>query len=427
MKIKTMKNKKNTSQNIQRNNFIWNAIAGLVNAAESVVVLMICTRTKGMEAAGILTIAFAVANLMMAIGKFGMRTYQVTDANSTFHASDYFTSRCITVGAMILVSIVWEGINVVSGMHSAYKALVVLLLCLIYAVESMEDVFIGVYQKKGRLDLGNKVFIVRWIGILLIFLIGFLLDWDILKVEVIALIGSIIVELAGLKLISFSFSIERVKLQFGRQWALFKNCMPLFVIAFLSLYITNAPKYAIDAHLSATVQASYGFIAMPVFVISLVNSFLYQPILVDMAVLWKNGKIAELKKVVLKQVRWIVLLTVVVLAGAFVLGIPFLNVLYHASLEEYKVPFMILMLGGGMLAVVGYEVVVLTIMRSQLQISIGYLAAAIIGMIGFEICTKYYGILGNVWFYDALMLALMIGFGVIIYVKMKLGKGKKDE
>ena len=58
----------------QKKDFIWNSIAGLVNAGESVIILMICTRTKGIETAGMFAIAFAIANLMMAIGKFGMRT-----------------------------------------------------------------------------------------------------------------------------------------------------------------------------------------------------------------------------------------------------------------------------------------------------------------------------------------------------------------
>ena len=51
------------------------------------------------------------------------------------------------------------------------------------------------------------------------------------------------------------------------------KCFPLFAGAFLSFYIGNAPKYAIDAVMTDAELASYGFIAMPVFVVGLLNNF----------------------------------------------------------------------------------------------------------------------------------------------------------
>lgn len=69
---------------------------------------------------------------------------------------------------------------------------------------------------------------------------------------------------------------------------LFKITFPLFGISFLSFYVNSAPKYAIDACLTDEIQACYGFVAMPVFVIGLINNFIYQPVLVPMAVEWEK-------------------------------------------------------------------------------------------------------------------------------------------
>ena len=74
---------------------------------------------------------------------------------------------------------------------------------------------------------------------------------------------------------------------------LLKVCFPLFAGAFLSFYIGNAPKYAIDAMLTDELQACYGFIAMPVFVVGLLNNFIFNPILFRMSMLWKKGKKKE--------------------------------------------------------------------------------------------------------------------------------------
>ena len=56
---------------------------------------------------------------------------------------------------------------------------------------------------------------------------------------------------------------------------LLRDCFPLFAGSFLAQYIGNAPKYAIDAQLSDELQAYYGFIAMPVFIIGLLNNVIF--------------------------------------------------------------------------------------------------------------------------------------------------------
>lgn len=80
-----------------KSNFIWNTLAGLVNAAEAVILLMVVGRTNGLEDAGVLTIAFAIGNLMMTIGRYGVRNYQVTDVEDRLSFGSYFTHRICTV------------------------------------------------------------------------------------------------------------------------------------------------------------------------------------------------------------------------------------------------------------------------------------------------------------------------------------------
>ena len=87
-----------------KSNFIWNTLAGLVNAAEAVILLMVVGRTNGLEDAGILTIAFAIGNLMMTIGRYGVRNYQVTDVEGKLSFGSYFTHRICTVFLMGIVT-----------------------------------------------------------------------------------------------------------------------------------------------------------------------------------------------------------------------------------------------------------------------------------------------------------------------------------
>ncbi len=129
------------SEKRMQNGYVWNALAGAVNASEAVLLSMVVTRTDGIADAGVLSIAFAVGNLMMTIGKFGVRNYQATDLKQRFSFSDYFWARIFTAGVMVLSCAGYLLYCIWSRGYGRYKAVVVAAVCLIYAAESVEDVF----------------------------------------------------------------------------------------------------------------------------------------------------------------------------------------------------------------------------------------------------------------------------------------------
>ena len=61
------------------------------------------------------------------------------------------------------------------------------------------------------------------------------------------------------------------------------ECMPLFIGSYLTLYVGNAPKYAIDDFLELKYQTYYGILYMPSFVINLLSGFVFKPLLVDLS------------------------------------------------------------------------------------------------------------------------------------------------
>ena len=93
------------SNNVTKDSFIWNMIGSMIMAFQSVILLMILTRTVGLIESGIFTIAYANANLFLTIGKYGMRNFQVSDIKGEFSFREYKTSRIITVCTMIILSL----------------------------------------------------------------------------------------------------------------------------------------------------------------------------------------------------------------------------------------------------------------------------------------------------------------------------------
>lgn len=403
------------NQNIKRDSYLWNMIGSMLMAFQSVIMLMILTRVLGLADAGIFTIAFANANLFLNIGKYGMRYFQVSDFKRQFSFSEYKISRVITVIAMLLTSIIYILYAAFANTYSIEKTQIIIWMCLFKIVDAIEDVYHGYYQQENRLDIASKCLALRMFITIVVFALGLIL----FKNQLIALIISTLVTAAlFLVFTKWTFGVFHKsvsKLDFKNVVSLLKLCFPLFAGAFLSFYIGNAPKYAIDAHLSDSLQACYGFIAMPVFVIGLLNSFIFNPMLYKMTQLWNSGKVKEFMTRALIQLSLVGVITIICLAGAYLLGIPVLSWLYNTNLAPYKTELLILLLGGGFLGVSGLLNAFITIIRYQKQIIWGYTFIAILAFLFSNRIVERYEMLGASVLYSALMGSLCIIF-IIIFI-----------
>lgn len=95
------------TNNINRSSYSWNAINAIISALQSPVIMMVMTRTNGIYDAGVFSIAFAIATLMLYVGLYGLRRYQSSDLNEKHSFSDYHGMRIISCSSMMLVSLVY--------------------------------------------------------------------------------------------------------------------------------------------------------------------------------------------------------------------------------------------------------------------------------------------------------------------------------
>ncbi len=418
----------NKKMSVQQSSYIWNMTAGMIFGFQSVFLLMVITRALGLYEAGLFTIAYANANLFLTIGKYGMKNYQATDVKNQFSFGEYLTSRYLSSAAMIVVS---AGYILYTGHTLDYtkeKMLIIFFMCLLKVVDAMEDVYLGWYQLKGRLDVGGKIMTLRLISTMLVWIAGMIILKSLLYSLIVACVFSVIVLIFFVKETYPQFKEDNKKesVQFGKVWKLLGICFPLFLGTFLAFYIGNAPKYAIDAQLTDEVQACYGFISMPVFIIGLLNGFIYQPILTQLAVLWKEKKVAVFVKKVLLECVVVAGITAAALIGGYLLGIPVLSILYHTDLTDYKAELLILLVGGGFLALSGFLLVALTIIRMQTISVVGYLITAVLAYILSPVMVRKSGVMGASVLYTLLMLLLAVLFAIMMAYKLISAIKEKD-
>lgn len=408
----------NKKMSNQQSSYFWNTCSGTLSAFQNVIFLMIITRTLTLVEAGIFTIAYTNSNLFANIGRYGVRNYQATDVSHRFSFRDYLVSRYFSTFIMVITSCVYLLYVSQTRNYSIEKILVILFMCLSKIIDSIEDVYYGQYQNQNRLDIAAKILTLRLGTLYISFALSLLLFKNLtISIIVSALLSAIVVYYAIHSTISYCLSEDK-KMSLTHIKDIFVTCFPLFVGTFLSFYITNAPKYAIDAQLNETIQACYGFISMPIFVINLLNNFIFQPMITTLAIEWNEKNYVKFMKRILLECLIILAITLIVVICGYIGGIPVLSILYQTDLSAYKVEFLILLCGGGALALSGFFVVVLTIIRMQKNTVWGYVITSILAYILSPILVAKYEVFGASILYLILMSFLSLIFGIMILYKV---------
>jgi len=366
--VNPFKNNRNTGK------FIWNTAGIMCNAATSFLLLIFVTRICGDYYAGIFALGFANAQLMLTIGRYGMRAYQATDVKETVKFQSYFLSRIITCILMLFISMLY----IIGSGYTFTKAAIVFSICVIKMADALEDVFHGLFQQNGRIDLAGKFLTARNLITVSVFIILLAVTKDLLFTCIITGVISVAACICLNIPTARKMASVRLKLYKKELIALFAGCFPLFIGSFLALYINNVPKYMIDRYLTENIQAFFNILFMPAFVINLFSEFIFKPLLTDLAIKWEQNQIKSFAAYIFRLLLGILIITFVVVAGGYLIGSELLSFIYGVDLIIYRKELVILLLSGGLSACVYLLFHVLTAMRRQMILLAGYAAAALI-------------------------------------------------
>lgn len=388
---------------IKKSSYIWNILSSTAKAIQLTVFLALISRVTMPEDAGIMSLAFSIAYLMRTIGDYSMRNFQVTDTTGKYTFGDYLTSRVITLFAMIICSVLYVSTK---GYHFE-KFITILLICFYMGIDAMEDVFHGMFQVNNRLDLAAFTEFIRYVCGMAVFGISLYVFQKLWLATLILTCFSIacffFLNVPIIRIFNEAVSPNAPK----KVAMLLGECFPLFIGAFLSAYVNNAPKKAIDSVLNDEIQGYFGMIFMPAFVINLFSTMIYRPITVELAEKYKHNLQEYIKKIK-KQYCIIAGILSVCMVVAMFLGIPVLSLFYRVYLGDYKSCFLILMFGGGIGAAISFSSVLLTIQRRQKVMYYAYGSAVCASFFFSTPLVQKWNILGASILYTLLNIVILI-------------------
>ena len=407
---------------IGKQSVFWNMMSSGLNSIVSMLLLWVVTLLNGVSDAGIFSLGFSTSQMMLTIGNYGMRNYQATDVTNKYSIKVYEASRIVT-NIIMMVSVlgfVWfEG-------DYFEKALITILLCLLKVTDAFDDVYGGYYQVKGRLDIAGKIMSIRIGAYVLGFILTLIFTHSLILSCLISIIISSIVLIVLIHSTKIIIPLEKPSFQWNRIWNLLTECFPLCISAFLLIYMGNAPKYAIDTYLTAKDQAYYTYLFMPCFVTNLFVGFALQPLLVRLSKSWVHKEYRKFIKLCGLIFAGALIISTIIIIGGAILGCPILSIVFGVSLSAYTNVLVVLLIGGAFFAFAVIEQVILTVMRRQVYLLIGFGIASVIAMLISGILVKKFALLGAAYAYtiSAGALFLVLAFMIFIFLYLEKKKNK---
>ncbi|MGI6221725.1 MAG: lipopolysaccharide biosynthesis protein [Coriobacteriales bacterium] len=388
--------------------YVWNTIGATSWGLMFPLLTIVITQIAGVEQAGMFSLVFVTAALLMIVGNYGVRTYQISDLSEKHTFADYQINRIITCVLMLIVGGFYCNIR-------GYEGLMFTISIGVYIykmIDGLADVYEGRLQQVDKLYLAGISQTFRAVVVFIVFSIVLLISRDV-GIAAIAMAVAAIATFFFLTLPLTLFETPR-----SRQWSmdsikeLFKQCTPLFVALFLFTFIDTMPKLVMEGMLGYENQLYFNVIYFPAKLILVGVQLIYRPLLLRLANVWADPKMHKrFDQVILAMMGIIVAITVVVIIIVNTIGIPILSFLYGIDFNEFRGLFYVMMAAGGIIAGIDFLYQVITVLRRQKDVMKLYLIAFVFSLFVPFLLIGFTGLPGAVLSYlilECILFALLV-------------------
>lgn len=323
---------------------------------------IVVTQLSGTEQAGMFSMAFIIGTLLMIVGNYGVRTYQVSDIGEKHSFFDYQINRWITCIIMMLVAYVYCSFR---G-YDANMFSICMAVCTYKMIDGLADVYEGRLQQMDKLYLAGISQAFRSIIVFIVFSLALLITRNL----VVASIAMAVAAALTFVVLTFPLAHLETPRSRGRSLAsiaaLFKQCFPVFIALFMYALIDNMPKFVMEGVLSYDNQLYFNALYFPAQAILLTVGSIYKPLLVRMAQMWADAeKRRRFDLVILAIVAVVIVITLAVIFVMATIGIPVMSFMYGIDFEQFRGLSYIMIAAGGVTAIIDFIYQVITVLRRQ--------------------------------------------------------------
>ena len=323
---------------------------------------MVATQLVGSEQAGVFSLAFVTANLLMYIGDYGVRTFQVADTREVHSFADYQVCRFVTAGVMLAVAVLYCFLRGYTG-----GMLVMSLGVFAYrTIDTLGDVYEGRLQQSDKMYLGGLSQGLRSLVAFLAFSVGLFLTRTLAVACVCLAAGNLFVFLVLTLPLSYMETPRSRKVKASSVLDLLQRCFPLFSAIFLYNLCDNIPKFMMEGVLTYDNQLYFNAIYFPAHSILMISGMIYKPLLLRLAKAWNDPDGRKTFNSLMATVFGCIIGVVVfMLVVMNTIGLPLMSFLYGLDFEPFRAHLCLMIVAGGLTASIDFLYQVITIQRKQ--------------------------------------------------------------
>lgn len=384
---------------------------------------IVVTQLVGAEQAGMFSMAFITGLVLMFMGNYGVRTFQVSDLSERYAFSDYQVNRVITCIVMMVVGVAYCFMRGYDGQ--------MFTICMGVYLYKMVDALADVYE--GRLQQADKMYLaglsqaLRSVAVVVVFSLLLLVTRNLAVASVAMAVASV----ASLLVLTLPLAFfETPK---SRRWSpkgvveLLKQCFPLFVALFLFNLIENMPKFVMEGMLAYENQLYFNALYFPAQGILLTVSMIYKPLLVRLAEVWADPKRRKRFDLAIFAIVGVtVALTALVMGFMGWIGIPIMSFLYGIDFEPFRGLSFVMIAAGGVTAVIDFLYQAITVLRRQKDVTKLYLLTFAFSIFVPLLLIGFTGLSGAVLSY-LIVMCILLSLLVMEYVSIRMNFFKRGE
>ena len=424
-----------------RQNFSWIFMGNAVYAACQWGMLVVIAKLGSPEMVGQFTLGLAITAPVFMFTNLQLRAVQATDAKNQYFFGDYLGLRIVSTGLALLVILV---ITLVTG-YRWETSLIILLVGLAKAVESISDVIYGLIQQHEQMDRIAVSLMIKGPLSLLMLSIGVYLSvgvmWGVVGLVIawtVVLIGYDL-RSGALMLKSLSHRLQSEK--FGRRelatlqpyWHLRKLgklvwlALPLGFVMMLVSLNTNIPRYFIEGYLGERELGIFAAIAYLMVAGKIVVGALGESAIPRLAKYYAERDSKAFRILLLKLVGIGALLGGLAVFAALVAGKEILSILYQAEYATHTSLFVWLMIAAGINYVssfLGYGMTATRYFRIQMPLTTLTTITIVIASLCLIPNTGLQG--AAIALILTQLISVVTSLGVILYALHKLPSPQKE-
>ena len=382
---------------IKNKNFLWNMIGTTLNSFLSLFLLIIVTRVNGIEMSGSFSFIFTLTLILQMFSNYGGRIYQVSDYKDEFSFQEYLGSRVKTS----LLSIIFFVIMCFFYKFDLTLSIVAISLMALRLIETFSDVFYASFQKHEQLYKVGISLTLKALLILLFFVISEVLTKNIIISSISILLASILVfifyDLPNLK--------KNEEFQFIYNNQVYTQSKYIFMFGFITQLILNVGRFIGMKTLDEIEIGYLGILMMIPTIMTLISTFIVQPELVNLTILYEKKKNKEFDKSLKTITKTLIKFSILCMILAITIGPFALKILYQLDFNNYRLAFVLLILAGTFNGITTVYSNALTIFRKTKDQFNFYVIVLIINIIFSYIASVKFGLNGII---AALTMSMLI-------------------